>query len=257
MEYGIIPVCLIACIFSTSFSALAADVNGAKIEQKTTSYSVGISATRIIYDPNSRGASVTINNPNDYPVLAMSEVMNEKMGRQNDFFVVPPLFRLDGKQSSKIRLMLKTPEQIRKDRETLYWFCSTGIPPEQNDVWSDYKQNRLKQEKAVFDVKVKLKQCIKIFVRPSDLKSKKTDDESSSVTWVREKKGIIAKNSSPFYINPKQLEFGNAKIEMPEYIPPFGERLYELKSDSSVKEVKWTTINDFGGDSKPYTSIVK
>lgn len=45
-----------------------------RIEQNTTTYSVGLNTTRLIYTPASQGASLTISNPNSFPILAQSKV---------------------------------------------------------------------------------------------------------------------------------------------------------------------------------------
>lgn len=47
-------------LFSVLPSAVAAEAR-TKMEQKTTTYSVGLSATRLVYTPGSSGNSVTIN----------------------------------------------------------------------------------------------------------------------------------------------------------------------------------------------------
>ncbi|SFU20639.1 P pilus assembly protein, chaperone PapD [Kosakonia arachidis] len=217
-----------------------------KIEQKTTSYSVGISTTRIIYDPESSGASVGINNPNDYPVLAMSETFTEDSKDKGNFTVVPPLFRLDGNQNSRVRI-IHTSSSFPADRESLNWFCVTGIPPEKGDQWDEGSKKEVRDNKAFLDIRVKLKQCIKILVRPAGIKGR-ADEAPSKVTWKISGKEIIADNPTGYYINLKMLSVGSSNITEPEYIPPFGSKKYTLPAGTgSSREIKFTSINDLGG----------
>nr|WP_181368483.1 fimbria/pilus periplasmic chaperone [Enterobacter cloacae]QCO95809.1 F1 capsule protein [Enterobacter cloacae] len=107
-----------------------------KLEQKTTTYSVGLSATRLIYTPGSPVASVTINNLNDFPALAQSEVSPDDGGSRVQFSVTTPLFRSDAGQQTRACIIM-TGDSSAKDRESINWFCVTGIPPEKGDVWDE------------------------------------------------------------------------------------------------------------------------
>lgn len=253
-HYSVAYALISAALFS-SF-AHAEQKQQVKIEKKTTSYSVGLGASRIIYDPASSGASVTIKNPNDYPVLAMSEVFTEDSKGKGSFTVVPPLFRLDGNQNSRIRLFA-TSNTFPADRESLNWLCVTGIPPETGDVWEGENKKAEKQNTAFFDIKLKLKQCIKILTRPSSIKGS-ADEAASKVTWKVSGKGITAENPTGYYINLKSLTVGSSNINEPEYIPPFGSRVFNLPAGAaSSKEIKFTVINDIGGVSSPVTSSLR
>ncbi len=48
---------------------------------------------------------MVISNPNDFPVLALSEVSPSEGRASTPFSVTPPLFRLDAKQQSRIRII--------------------------------------------------------------------------------------------------------------------------------------------------------
>lgn len=240
-------------LFSIQPSAFAAEQK-TKLEQKTTTYSVGLSATRLIYTPGSSGISVTINNPNDFPVLAQSEISPAEGRANTPFSVTPPLFRLDAKQQSRVRVIM-TGDISVKDRESLDWLCVTGIPPEKGDAWDE--GNDTKPDSAKLDVKVKLRQCIKLFTRPSGL-SGSPETASSQVTWHRDPKGIRAMNNSPYYINLKSISVGGKSIDSPEYIAPFSSSTYTLSGGTGpASELKYVLINDLGGESAPTSARIQ
>jgi len=217
------------------------------------SYSVELGATRIIYNPATSGAAVSVSNPNDYPVLVQSAVMTEDKAGKAPFVVTPPLFRLDPKQQSRLRLVM-TGEGAAKDRETLYWMCATGIPPELGDAWAGEPAEK-KKSSASLDVKIKLSQCIKVLVRPDAVKGK-LNDAAPAVTWARKGDKLEANNPSPFYINIKSLDVGGKAVALPDYIPPFSSRSYAVPKGAGGS-VMWTYINDYGGVSRPSEAKVR
>lgn len=223
-----------------------------KIDQKTTTYSVGINATRVIYNPASSGTTLTVSNTNNYPVLAQTEVLTEDKKSTDKFVITPPLFRLDAGQQSRIRLIMTSPPEAI-DRETMYWLCSTGIPPESGDTW-DESPGKHTANSAQLDVKVKLKQCIKIFARPASIKEK-LDDVAAKIKWERNGKDIRVVNPTPFYLNFRTVMVNGTKIETIEQVPPFGNRTYKFSGDNRTSgNVNWVLINDLGGENKPVVS---
>ncbi|NPE97657.1 Dr fimbrial biogenesis chaperone DraB, partial [Escherichia coli] len=68
----------------------------------------------------------------DYPMLVQSEVLSEDQKSPAPFVVTPPLFRLDGQQSSRLRIV-RTGGEFPSDRESLQWICVKGIPPKEDD----------------------------------------------------------------------------------------------------------------------------
>lgn len=59
----------------------------------------------MIYNLDSSGASLTVMNDLDYPMLVQSEVLAENQKDPAPFVVTPPLFRLDALQSSRLRIV--------------------------------------------------------------------------------------------------------------------------------------------------------
>ncbi|HGM5835952.1 TPA: fimbria/pilus periplasmic chaperone [Serratia marcescens] len=226
-----------------------------KINKKIESYSVGLGATRVIYNPASSGAVLSVNNPNDYPMLVQSKVFAEDKKTAAPFVVTPPLFRLDGHQQSRVRIV-QTGGEFPGDRESLRWLCVTGIPPESDDAWAkgaDGKKPAAKE--ATIDVKIKFTRCIKVLVRPGAVKANLLD-EAGAVTWKRQGKALQANNPTPFYINLKTLRVGGKEIKEPDYIAPFSAHTFALPK-GAAGQVEWTLVTDQGGESRPYTAALQ
>lgn len=255
MKHPVIT-CTALCAVLTSFflPGVHAAEQKTRIEQNTTTYSVGLSATRLIYTPGSQGVSLTINNPNTFPVLAQSEVTTEDKGVRAPFTVTPPLFRLEPEQQSRVRVIM-TGAPAATDRESLNWLCVTGIPPEKGDVWDTTADKR--PDTAVLDVKVKLRQCIKLLTRPAGL-SVTPDKAFTSVSWKRDGAALRAVNDSPYFVHFKQIESGGKKLDVPEYLAPFSSKTYTLPGNAAPSgEVSYVIINDLGGDSAPVSVRVQ
>lgn len=242
----------IALVTAALSGSVMAKETATKINQKVESYSVGLGATRVIYNPASSGAVLSVNNPNDYPMLVQSKVFAEDKKSAAPFVITPPLFRLEGHQQSRIRIV-QTGGEVIGDRERLQWLCVTGIPPEDGDAWAKGKAPTPKE--ATLDIKIKMARCIKLLVRPPSVKGDPLDGVGA-VTWKRQGGKLMASNPTPFYLNLKTLSVGGKEIKQPDYIPPFGAHTFTLPKGASGT-VQWTLITDQGGDSRPYTAALQ
>lgn len=204
-------------------------------------WSVGLSTTRVIYDPQSRGEEVTVTNPNDYPVLVQSGVTEEDKKTPAPYLVTPPLFRLDAGQRSRLRVV-RTGGPGPSDRETLSWLCVTGIPPERGDAWAGRAAPHGKT--AELDINVRMSRCIKLLLRPEGLRGG-PEDQAGRVTWSREGNVLKARNPTPFYMNLSSLSVGGKAVPQPGYIPPSGEAHWTLPANAAGP-VQWRVITDIG-----------
>lgn len=222
------------------------------IENELQSFSVRTGATRVIYSPGSPGASMTVMNPQGYPMLVQSEVLMEDKKTRAPFIVTPPLFRLDGHQQSRIKIIATSSHDF-DTKESLHWLCLTGIPPEPDADWTDesYKKKQSVSH-ATLLTQLRIRSCLKLIVRPASVKGT-PDDFASSLTWVKNGKTLTVKNPTPFFINFRNVRLGKVSVENPDFVPPMGERKMNLLADSSGS-VKWRLITDYGGDSKEFTS---
>ena len=248
-------ISLLGSVLVLSFISMqaTADENKVNVEQKTQSWGVNLGTTRVIYHPESSGAIISVSNPNNYPVLVQGSVSAEhKSAVKAPFIITPPLFRLNAAQQSQVRVVM-TDDIAPKDRESLYWLCETGIPPELGDAWAEGRQPQ-KRNTAMLDVKVRLSQCIKLLVRPDSLTST-PGDVAEKIVWSKAGDKIVANNPTPFYMNLGALFVGGAEIKLPEYIPPMGTQSYTIPK-GAYGDVSWQIINDLGGLSTLYKSAL-
>ncbi|ANI81761.2 fimbria/pilus periplasmic chaperone [Kosakonia oryzae] len=154
---------------------------------------VRLGASRLIYDPDSNGATLTVTNPHNYPILIQSQVLTENKKDKAPFIVTPPLMRLDGQQSSRLRIV-RTGGTFRNDGETWQWLCVKGIPPKAGDQWAKKGE---KKGPVSRNLQLSINNCIKLLVRPGGLK-KYPDDSDSRLKWQRKGNTLVAINDSPF-----------------------------------------------------------
>lgn len=222
------------------------------IENELQSFSVRTGATRVIYSAGSPGASMTVINPQAYPMLVQSEVMMEDRKTRAPFIVTPPLFRLDGHQQSRIKV-IATSSHNNETKESLHWLCVTGIPPEADADWTGdaYKKKKAGQH-ATLLTQLRIKSCLKLLVRPSSLRGH-PEDFASGLTWAKRGKTLTVSNPTPFFITLRSVQLGKSSVANPEYVPPMGKRELSIPADASG-QVHWRLITDYGGDSKEFTS---
>ncbi|ELC8790634.1 fimbria/pilus periplasmic chaperone [Salmonella enterica] len=225
------------------------------IEQNSQSFGVKLGATRVIYAPDSAGQTVSVSNPQDYPMLVQARAYAEDMKSKAPFVVTPPLFRLDGLQQSNLRI-IRTGGDFAKDRESLQWLCVKGIPPKADNFWAKGKDGKpAVKDKVSLNLQVSIDSCIKLLVRPESINGH-PEDVASSVSWSRQGQELKAVNNTPFYMNIDSLKVGNESIPDAHYIPPFSAYSFPFPKGASGK-VSWTVITDYGGVSKVYQADIK
>lgn len=228
---------------------------GVPIKNELQAFSIKTGATRLIYPAGSNGASLTVMNPQSYPMLVQSEVIGNDRKSKAPFIVTPPLFRLDGHQQSRIKV-IATSNYADDLKESLFWLCLKGIPPEPDSDWTDeaYKR-RVAGNSATLLTQLRIKSCLKLIVRPSSLRGT-PDDFASSLTWVKTGKTLTIKNPTPFFINLSSVMLGKVSVNNLEYVPPMGKR--ELSIPAGARgPVHWRMITDYGGESQEFTSVLK
>lgn len=250
LSYSLLALTLV----TVSAESIAAD-NSQKIETQEQPFTLKLGASRVIYSPDSSGATLTAMNVQDYPMLVKSSVLNEDKKTPASFIVTPPLFRLDGHQQSRLRIVA-TGNDFAKDRETLKWLCVTGIPPRPDEQWAKDRDGKaITPSHATINVQISVSSCIKMLVRPSSIKGEPTD-MASAVVWQREGNKLKVTNPTPFYMNLKSVVVGGKKVEGIDYLQPQGKRLFALPPKASG-DIEWKLVTDFGGESRIYKSALK
>lgn len=230
-------------------NALAAQQD---INTSTQSFSVQLGAKRVVYPLDSDGATLSVENPQDYPILVKSQVLDEDKITPASFVVTPPLFRLDGKQQSRLRIVRTgggAPQQ-----ETLKWLCVTGIPPKADDAWAQEGGGK-KPDKVSLNVQLSISTCIKLLIRPSIVKGE-SSAHAGDMTWTLDGNKLVANNPTPFYMSLTSLSVGGKTVGGLDYVPPSGSRAFNVAAGAGG-QVEWKVMNDYGGDSRAYTAQLK
>ncbi|MEF9898154.1 MAG: fimbria/pilus periplasmic chaperone [Pseudomonas sp.] len=135
-------------LFSTAVGIVAQYSYADNMRTRQQPFSVKIGASRIIYGLASGGATLSVSNPQDYPILVQSVVLGEDTKSKAPFVVTPPLFRLEGQQQSRLRIV-RTGGDFANDRESLQWLCVNGIPPKADEAWAKGGARRIRKNRTL------------------------------------------------------------------------------------------------------------
>ncbi|MCG3463604.1 molecular chaperone [Xenorhabdus bovienii] len=202
---------------------------------------IALSSTRVIYEASQREATISVINDSKENVYLIQSWVNtfttttELSDRKAPFLVTPPLFRLDGEQENRLRIIL-TDDSLPQDRESVFWLNVKAIPAvEKNDA------NRLL---------ISVKNRIKLFYRPAGLTEKLADNAYQQLTFSRQNGQLVVQNPTPFHISFHNITVGNNPVPEAGMVAPFSRRQWPLPAGSG-NTVTWRAINDFGGTTEP------
>lgn len=242
---SILNAVITVLVVSSPLLAVADD----SVNAVLTKYETILSTSRIIYNQQSEGEILSVKNPQGYPVLIQSVVLDENKSESEDYVVTPPVFRLDANKTNKLDVISATDDKPN-DREKLNWLCVKSIPPKNDDAWMSDSDEKNKLRNTRVNLQLSLNNCIKIIYRPDSLKASPAK-AAGKVSWKAKGETLRAVNDSPYYINIASVDVdGNSPVKI-DYIPPFGTKDFQFKkSISGAKSVHWKYINDYGGKSE-------
>ncbi|CAD6107130.1 fimbria/pilus periplasmic chaperone [Escherichia coli] len=232
---------VVAAAFCLPFSVSAL----AATQTQTHPFAVKLSASRVIYNPDSNGgASLGVSNKQNYPILVQSVVMDASRKKHGQFIVTPPLFRLDANQDSRVRI-ISTGRDFPKDRESLNWVCVRGIPPKNDDLWAgDVKK---KTDDVNLNIEVSVNSCIKLLIRPSSLTGG-VESAAHKVTWKLKGERLTAHNPTPYYINISTVQVGRTMATGGNYVAPFSDATYTVNGKVVSGDINWKLVTDYGSE---------
>lgn len=203
----------------------------------STNGGVTIGGTRLIYDGNKKESSLSVKNSDKAPYLiqSWSELEN---GEKAPFVVTPPLFKLDGNQENRLRIV-RTSSSMPEDRESLYWLNIKSIPASSD-----------KDEKNTLQIAVKTR--IKLIYRPGTIKGT-AEDVTDKLQWSYDRDRITVKNPTPFIMNFKEVKIGGKLVKDASYVLPMNQSTFKTPAGSNGK-ITWKLISDFGGIGEEHTS---
>ena len=233
---------LTGALFTQCFSAAAAGLQPAA---SANTFRVTLGTTRVIYPEGAPGAQVSVSNPQDRPMLVQSTVTGEDHKTPAPFLVTPPLFRLEANQQSRLRI-IRTGGSLPQTRESLSWLCVKALQPS-GDA-SGHAAG------VSMTVNMAISMCDKLIFRPSGVKGS-PEDSAGALTWARAGKALRVSNPTPFYMNLKAVSVGGKEVGNLTYVPPQGSVTLPLPA-GAAGVVKWSVINDQGGESRRFEATV-
>ncbi|WP_210487449.1 fimbria/pilus periplasmic chaperone [Pantoea ananatis] len=209
-------------------------------------FAVKTGKTRVIFNPSENGQSVEVTNPQDYPMLVQSMVLKEDKKNPASFIITPPLFRLEGGQSSRISV-IPTSADFPKNRESLNWICLTGVPPDEEDSSQKNKSKIL--------IQLRMTTCIKLITRPESVTGTSIE-HANELSWVKNGSVLTINNPTPFYMNLFKIQNGSYIIKNPGYVPPMGALKFKIPSELN-DHFEFSLVTDYGGESKIFNAAEK
>ncbi|MBC8953470.1 molecular chaperone [Xenorhabdus sp. PB62.4] len=202
---------------------------------------ISLSSTRVIYEASQREVAISVINDskeNVYLIQSWVDIFTptiESSGQKTPFLVTPPLFRLDGEQENRLRIILMN-GALPQDRESVFWLNVKAIPAlNKNDT------SRLL---------ISLKNRIKLFYRPAGLTEQRAAKAYQQLIFSRQAGQLMVQNPTPFYVSFYEITLGKSAIPETGMIAPFSRRQWPLPIDSG-NTVTWRAINDYGGITDP------
>ncbi|ELX8379435.1 molecular chaperone [Providencia vermicola] len=194
--------------------------------------SVVLGGTRVIYDANSKEASISVRNNDKRPYLIQSWIDNFEGQNQAKlpFVITPPLFRIEPESTNSLRIVY-TGKDLPEDRESIFWLNVKSIPPT--------------DPKAKNNLTISINNRIKLIYRPKSLFNSDAENAYKKVTFERNGNMLVGKNPTPYYVSFSDLQVGNKSINEPAMLPPMGEQSWNI-SGAQGNKVMWKAVSDAG-----------
>lgn len=205
--------------------------------------SVVLGGTRVIYDANSKEASILVRNNDKAPYLIQSWIDNfeGKTQAKLPFVVTPPLFRIEPESTNSLRIVY-TGNDLPEDRESVFWLNVKSIPPT--------------DPKAKNSLTISINNRIKLIYRPKSLSVNDAESAYKKITFERNGNTLIGKNPTPYYVSFSELKVGNKSIDEPAMLAPMGQTSWNIVGAQGNK-VTWKAVSDVGGITDSQTQELK
>lgn len=223
----------------TTRTLLGVCLLGSVLETSLVQAGVVVGGTRLVYDASKRQASLSLVNTDDgtdYLVQSWLDHREAADERPVPFFITPPLFRLDAKQESVLRVVY-TGDEAPTDRESLYWLSVKSIAAVERSV-----ENRLQ---------IAIRSRLKMFYRPAGLPGT-AEDAHKGVTFTRRGEQLIVTNPSAYFVSFQTVKIGETEITEPGMVAPMDSHQWTVPQGARGP-VTWQAINDYGAISGPFS----
>jgi P pilus assembly chaperone PapD len=211
---------------------------------------LSLSQTRVIFDANEPGVTVSLHNKGERPWLVRARVLiaPDSMATA-PFTVTPPLFRLEPNSRNTVRIMRQGGQDLPADRESVFYLSFLAIPSSQ----------RLDEDVSTgvaAQVTVGMDTVIKLFYRPSGI-AMAPQVAAGKLIVRRTEQAITVDNPTPYYQTLSSLSLDGKPVDVRaqgSMIAPFGSQRYTVSGQPS--EAVWTVINDYGGISPTFRAAI-
>ncbi|PIJ48206.1 hypothetical protein BL250_17465 [Erwinia sp. OLTSP20] len=160
-----------------------------------------------------------------------------------NFFVTPPLFRLEPGGRSMLRISLLSPKGLPVDRESLFYLKVAGIPA------TNPLARNSRQGFAGASLLLGTGNIIKVFYRPHGIGAP-TVDSWRQLRWQRVPGGLRITNPTPWTVTFFSVSVDGYPVEFdathPIMLAPFSSQMYGSTSVQK-KQAAWVVLNDAGG----------
>ncbi|MDR9889179.1 molecular chaperone [Pseudenterobacter timonensis] len=215
--------------------------------------------TRVIYPADAQSQTLQFTNSDNIPyVMQIWSDINDPESMPDNanapFMTVPALFRIEPHTGQSVRLVF-TGKDLPKDRESIFYLNSVQVPPKN---MAPGNRNHMS---------VILRNRVKIFYRPKSIKGS-PDDVPQQIHFSLEEEGgrwvLVANNTSGYYASIISASVVSGTHNIPfkvNMIPPKTTvRWPSAKSGKAIPsagKVKFTLINDYGGQTQAQADLDK
>jgi len=211
---------------------------------------VVVNGTRVVYPAQAREVTVQVDNVGDSPSLVQAWVDSGDQAQTAEnsdapFVLTPPISRVEPGRSQALRLVF-TGGDLPADRESVFWLNVLDVPPSPQSGAEE--QNYLQ---------VAFRSRIKLFYRPQGLAGS-ANDAPRALRW-RFGDGVLwVSNASAYNVTLAEVHAIDAGVErilerQGKMIGP--QQDLQFKVDGSVEQVRFISINDYGGRAEHTASV--
>ena len=184
--------------------------------------------TRLIYPGGKKESSLSVTNNDATPYLIQSWVESNKGAAP--FLLTPPLFRLEGEQQTRLRVIYSG--GLPENKESMFWMNIKAIPSSQAKADANTLQ-------------IAIKTRIKLIYRPKSVEGT-PEMVTEQLRWTRSGNTLQVMNPTAFYMNFAEVKVGGAEVKEANWVGPGETARFQLPG-VSAGALQWKLINDYGG----------
>ena len=184
--------------------------------------------TRLIYPGGKKESSLSVTNNDATPYLIQSWVESNKGAAP--FLLTPPLFRLEGEQQTRLRVIYSG--GLPENKESMFWMNIKAIPSSQAKAGANTLQ-------------IAIKTRIKLIYRPKSIEGT-PEMVTEQLRWTRSGNTLQVMNPTAFYMNFAEVKVGGAEVKEANWVGPGETARFQLPG-VSAGALQWKLINDYGG----------